>query len=84
VWTRPVLKKRIRFYDSYLHKMDDSLGQAQWLVEDRFSIADIAMTPYVNRLAALSLQGLWTEGRLPRVAAWFARVRGRPTFDPPS
>ncbi|HEY6455261.1 MAG TPA: glutathione S-transferase family protein [Steroidobacteraceae bacterium] len=78
----PGAEEKIRLYDSYLHKMEHSLGHAQWLVEDRFSMADIAMTPYVNRLAALSLQGLWTKGRLPHVEDWFARVRSRPTFEP--
>jgi len=73
---------KIRLYDAYLHRMERSLGSAQWLVENRFSLADIAMTPYVNRLAALSLEGLWADGRLPRVEAWFRRVRERPTFEP--
>jgi len=40
------------------------------------------MTPYANRLAALSLEGLWTNGRLPRVEEWFQRIRKRPTFEP--
>ena len=38
------------------------------------------MAPYLNRLAALAMEGLWTSGRLPRVEAWFDRVRQRPTF----
>jgi glutathione S-transferase len=45
-------------------------------------MADIAMAPYVNRLAALSMSGLWMNGRLPRVEAWFARIRTRPAFEP--
>jgi glutathione S-transferase len=45
-------------------------------------MADIAMAPYVNRLAALSLAALWEHGRLPRVARWFENVRARPTFAP--
>ena len=78
----PGAEEKIRLYDTYLRKMEHSLEAAQWLVEDRFSMADIAMTPYVNRLAALSLEGLWANGRLPRVEAWFARIRERPTFEP--
>lgn len=57
-------------------------GLRRWLVENQFSMADIAMTPYANRLAALSLEGLWANGRLPRVKAWFRRIRARPTFEP--
>lgn len=72
---------RIRLYDAYLHKMESALQTSAWLVADTFSMADIAMTPYVNRLAALSMQGMWQNGRLPRVENWFARVRQRPTFE---
>jgi hypothetical protein len=28
------------------------------------------------------MEGLWQEGRLPRVENWFERVRARPTFGP--
>ncbi|MEJ1964714.1 MAG: glutathione S-transferase family protein [Gammaproteobacteria bacterium] len=78
----PEAADKIRLYDTYLHKMEDALNGSEWLVENRFSMADIAMTPYVNRLAALSMELLWKSGRLPRVAAWFDRVRSRPTFEP--
>jgi glutathione S-transferase len=62
--------------------MERALAGSEWLVGARFSMADIAMAPYVNRLAALTLEGLWERGRLPRVADWFAGVRARPTFGP--
>ena len=75
---------KIRLYDAYLHKMEQALHESEWLVGDRFSMADIAMTPYVNRLAALAMRGLWERGRLPRVEHWFERVRVRPTFRPRS
>jgi glutathione S-transferase len=45
-------------------------------------MADIALAPYLNRLAALAMTGLWQRGRLPRVERWFERVRSRPTFAP--
>jgi glutathione S-transferase len=77
----PGAADRIRLYAAYLRKMEDALRGSDWLVGNRFSMADIAMAPYVNRLAALAMEGLWENGRLPRVADWFARVRGRRTFD---
>jgi glutathione S-transferase len=43
-------------------------------------MADIAMAPYVNRLSALSMSGLWEGGRLPSVENWFSRVRDRAMF----
>jgi glutathione S-transferase len=73
---------KIRLYEAYLQKMEHSLAVSAWLVGERFSMADIAMAPYVNRLAALSMRGFWENGRLPGVERWFAQVRARPTFNP--
>lgn len=76
----PGAADKIKLYDNYLHKMERTLTDSEWLVGDHFSMADIAMAPYVNRLAALSMSGVWEAGRLPRVEAWFGRLRARPTF----
>lgn len=78
----PGAAEKIRLYDSYLHQMEAALQHGTWLAGDIFTMADIAMTPYVNRIAALAMEGLWNEGRLPRVEKWFERVRQRPTFNP--
>ena len=62
--------------------MEAALNDSEWLVGPLFSMADIAMAPYVNRLAALAMEKLWRNGRLPRVEDWLERVRARPTFHP--
>jgi glutathione S-transferase len=76
----PGVADKIRLYDAYLHKMENTLAGQEWLAGDTFSMADIAMTPYVNRLAALAMQEMWSGGRLPGVESWFERVRQRPGF----
>ena len=77
----PEAEQKIKLYDSYLMKMEDALkGGDDWLVGNKFSIADIAMTPYVNRLAMLSMRGMWENNRLPNVERWFAAVESRPNF----
>ena len=38
------------------------------------------MTPYVNRLSMMGMEGFWKDRA--RVADWFARVRGRASFQP--
>ena len=58
---------KIRLYDSYLHKMEAALENGSWLVGAAYSIADLSVTPYVNRLAMLSMSDMWENGRLPRV-----------------
>src|SRR5262249_16080582 len=75
----PGLAATFRLYDSYLGKMEKSLGGRAWLAGDTFSLADVAVTPYVNRLDMLGLWEMWTKTR-PRVADWFDRIKARPTF----
>jgi glutathione S-transferase len=76
----PGAADRIRLYDRYLHKMEETLAERAWLAGDAFTIADVALTPYVNRLAMMGMSAMWENGRLPRVEHWFARIRARPTF----
>jgi len=73
---------KLNLYDNYLQKMEEALAKNEWLAGDNFSFADIALTPYVNRLAMLSMSGMWTGGRMPRVESWFEGIRERPSFKP--
>lgn len=77
----PGAKEKIQLYLDYLDKMEASLADSEWLVGNSFSMADVAMTPYVNRLAALAMEQLWENGRLPNVERWFESIRQRPTFE---
>ena len=77
----PGLGEQYRLYDSYLDKMEKSLAHQLWLAGDTFSLADIAMTPYVNRLDMLGWEQMWEQTR-PQVTAWFERIKARPTFKP--
>lgn len=87
IWVEQGLKapgavEKIALYDRYIKKMDDALATSDWLVGGQFSVADITLTPYVNRLASMSLAGMWENGRRPRVADWFRRVQSLPTLKP--
>ena len=76
----PGIEDTIKLYDGYLKKMEDTLQDHSWLAGDTFSLADIGLTPYVNRLDMLSMSGMWENGRLPRVTEWFEAVKARPRF----
>lgn len=76
----PDAHKKVRLYDDYLQKMDVALQDRDWLASDDYTFADIAMTPYVMRLDMMSMQGMWRDGRLPRVEDWLERVKARPNF----
>jgi glutathione S-transferase len=73
--------KSIRLYDGYLGKMEEALGDYEWIAADSFSLADIGLAPYVNRLDMLNMSAMWTRTR-PRVTRWFERIRRRVTFSP--
>jgi glutathione S-transferase len=78
----PGAAEQARVYRDFLQRMEDALWEKDWLVGDALTMADIAMAPYLFRLESLSMEAIWAEGRLPRVAAWYARIRSRPTFAP--
>jgi glutathione S-transferase len=61
--------------------MEEALVDHPWVAGDRFSLADVGLMPYVNRLAMMSMSAMWTRSR-PRVTDWFERVKARPTFKP--
>jgi glutathione S-transferase len=77
----PGLGQTFRLYDSYLGKMEKALAAQPWLTGETFSLADIAMTPYVNRLDMLGMTAMWERTR-PRVTEWFNRIKARPAFKP--
>ena len=78
----PGIAAKFGLYDGKLHEMEAALAANEWLAGPSFSLADIALAPYVNRLAMLGMTGFWANGRLPHVADWFERMRARPTFAP--
>ncbi|MGB1160038.1 MAG: glutathione S-transferase family protein [Alphaproteobacteria bacterium] len=77
----PGAAEKVKLYDTYLHKMEDALNEpGDWLIGDTFSVADVSLTPYVNRLDMMSMSGMWENGRLPRVEDWFSRIKAMPNF----
>lgn len=78
----PGVAGKFRLYADQLAAMEAALSRHDWLAGDAFSLADISLAPYVNRLDMLSMSGLWSGGRLPRVAEWFERIKARPSFKP--
>lgn len=63
-----------------LNRMEGALAEGgPWLLNEQFTLADISVTPSIVRLEDLSLTRLWDDK--PHVAAWYARVRTRSSFD---
>ena len=55
--------------------MDENLDAGPWLAGADYSLADATATPYMFRLQALSLAGLWQDSR--NVGAWLERSVSR-------
>ena len=70
----PAIGLRIGVVQKLLADMAARLDGHDWLVGDAFSLADIAMLPYVCRLRDLDQAWLWAEGSpYASVGVWLAR-----------
>jgi len=77
----PGPKASLKICDKLLGDMEVVLGERSWLSGEEFSLADIGVIPYINRLDMLQLSGMWTEAR-PQVTDWFERVKSRASYLP--
>lgn len=55
------------------------VANGDWIVGE-FSLADIAVAPYLFRLSALGEERFWSEAKRPHVADWYKRILGRRSF----
>lgn len=60
-------------------RMDAALASGPWLLGQMYSLADIIVAPLIDRMADLGYSSLW-EGKHPRVADWYQRMKARPAF----
>jgi glutathione S-transferase len=78
----PDLVKEVLTADKLIARMEEALAAGgPWLMGDAYTLADVAWTPWINRLDMLAMSEMWTEAR-PHVTAWFDRVKARPNFAP--
>jgi glutathione S-transferase len=63
---------------SALAKLDDWLATHDWLVDGRYTIADIGMFGYVS----MAPQGGYEIERFPSIGAWLVRVKAQPGWVP--
>jgi glutathione S-transferase len=74
----PALPAAARRMNKLLGDMDAALRKAEWLAGDRYTLADIGMTSYVQRMEHLQMAMMF-ESR-PALQAWWARIKARPSF----
>ncbi|MBT5559290.1 MAG: glutathione S-transferase family protein [Proteobacteria bacterium] len=58
--------------------IEKDLERGPWITGDTFSLADIAVLPFVDRFSANGYGEEISEAKRPRLAEWFARIQERP------
>ena len=71
------VKDALGHHGKLLKEIAAALTQGPWLAGEAFSLADAAVIPYLLRLDLLRLKSIWEK--LPGVAAWYQRMRARPS-----
>jgi glutathione S-transferase len=69
----------LKVHDKILTTMSDQLERTRWLAGDEFTLADIALLPYIVRLDHLSLAWMWEDKRAA-VGRWLGRAKARSGF----
>lgn len=70
----PTVSEALKRMDRLCGHMEQQLAKTAWLAGDNFSLADIALAPYLTRMDMLGLGPiLW--GDRPRFADWYRRLR---------
>ena len=64
--------------DLTLRRMEEALAKGPWLLKERYSLADIVVTPTIDRMDDLGLTSMW-DG-YPRVEDWYGRIKARPSY----
>ena len=91
-WRREMIEKgvdsqffvnAVRTYEALIDDMEAALQHRDWLAGDVYTLADVSLTSYLNRVAELQFHPMW-EGRRPAVSNWFDRIRARTTSRPRS
>ncbi len=74
----PLLPDAVGTFKTLFNEIDTALADGAWLVGNMFSLADISMVVYVNRLASFQMAPLSDD--LARLKDWNARIMARPTY----
>jgi len=60
-------------------RMHEALANGPWLLGGQYTLADIIVTPTIDRMVDLGFSHLWEE-KYPRVTEWYQRMQARPAF----
>ena len=70
----------VRQLNDVMDKMERTLGDSKWLAGECFSLADIAIIPFVERFQANGIASLVNWFARPRTGNWWQRVQQRKSY----
>ena len=71
-------KPSVLAFDKLLINMEKTLEKRTWLAGETFTLADIALIPYLTRLEHLNLSQWWQDK--PGLSNWFDRCKARESY----
>ena len=75
----PDVADAVRTYRRTALDMEAALSAQEWIVSERFSLADAALAPYFQTLEQFCWTGIYADD-CPNVVRWFAACRARPSY----
>jgi glutathione S-transferase len=75
----PFVLEAIEHHEKLLDWMEEASHSGAYLAGDAYSLADVAVIPYILRLELLGLSRIWD--RRPGVARWWEAMRVRPSTE---
>ncbi len=72
-------KEATKSFEKLLIWIEESAERRPWLAGRGFSLADIALIPYMVRLEMPKFSPMWDKK--PGVAKWWERVKSRPSYE---
>ena len=75
----PAVQAAILRMQEIVVRMEQSLSKSPWLAGRSFSLADIAVATFVDRVEHLLFDFLWEDH--PGVQDWIGRIKARPAYD---
>jgi glutathione S-transferase len=77
----PFVAEQVIIYDSVVGEVAKQLSKTQWLAGNCYSLADIAMIPYLCRLEHLAQEWLWEEDSTrTQISGWLSRCKATTGF----
>ena len=76
----PFVKYAVYAFEAIFKNIEIELSDGKdWLVEGKYSLADLGLTPYLARLEYLNLLEVWLSSK-KYTQSWWERIKTRPSF----